>query len=136
MINMTQKRIHLVWLQQTLITMLWGKEMYGVEIIRILKLWGEDLGPGKLYPALKNLEEMGALTSRKDNSFGTIRKYYSVTEEGKNILLQNLVAFFAVGELLLLDKYGYLLDEIPKYLTLKPGISIVDFSIPVLGCQI
>ena len=62
---MSQKRIHLRWLQQTLLTKLYSREMFGLEIQRDLKLWGEDVGAGQLYPALKKLEKAELITSQQ-----------------------------------------------------------------------
>lgn len=60
-------------------------ETYGYEILAELEKSGfENLLEGTLYPVLTRLEKKGLISCRKAKSpFGPIRKYYSITEEGK-----------------------------------------------------
>ncbi len=51
-----------------------------------LKRHGYNISPGTLYPILHNLELDGYLKSSKQNINGKIRKYYTITRIGKNIL--------------------------------------------------
>lgn len=63
-------------------------ETYGYEILSELVRHGfEDLGEGTLYPVLTRLDKNGLISCRKAKSpYGPIRKYYSVTDEGKKYL--------------------------------------------------
>lgn len=63
-------------------------ETYGYEILSELERYGfEELGEGTLYPILTRLDKGGSICCRKAKSpLGPIRKYYSVTEEGKKRL--------------------------------------------------
>lgn len=63
-------------------------ETYGYEILAELERYGfEELGEGTLYPILTRLDKNGCISCRKAKSpLGPIRKYYSVTEEGKKRL--------------------------------------------------
>lgn len=60
-------------------------ETYGYEILAELEKGGfENLLEGTLYPVLTRLEKKGLIVCRKAKSpFGPIRKYYSITEDGK-----------------------------------------------------
>ncbi|MCI9005724.1 MAG: PadR family transcriptional regulator [Lachnospiraceae bacterium] len=60
-------------------------ETYGYEIIARLEEGGfEDLLEGTLYPILTRLAKKGMISCRKEKSpYGPMRKYYSITEEGK-----------------------------------------------------
>lgn len=60
-------------------------ETYGYEILSELEKSGfENLLEGTLYPVLTRLEKKGLIYCRKAKSpFGPIRKYYSITDNGK-----------------------------------------------------
>ena len=45
---------------------------------------GYNISDGSLYPWLNRLTYSGFLSSEKKNVGGKIRKYYSITEAGKN----------------------------------------------------
>lgn len=60
-------------------------ETYGYEILDKLQSAGfEDIGEGTLYPVLARLDKNGDIACRKARSpLGPVRKYYSITEQGK-----------------------------------------------------
>lgn len=60
-------------------------ETYGYEILSRLEAEGfEDLGEGTLYPVLTRLDKKGYILCRKAKSpMGPIRKYYSISDEGR-----------------------------------------------------
>ncbi len=63
------------------------KEMYGYEITqRIKELTGGkiQITEGALYPSLHALEKDGLLTTETMNIGKRVRKYYSLSKEGKN----------------------------------------------------
>ena len=64
-------------------------ETYGYEILTRLGENGfENLLEGTLYPVLTRLESKKLISCRREKSpFGPVRKYYSVTDEGKAALL-------------------------------------------------
>ncbi|MBP3415557.1 MAG: PadR family transcriptional regulator [Clostridia bacterium] len=70
-------------------------ETYGYEILSELVRHGfEDLGEGTLYPVLTRLDKNGLISCRKAKSpYGPIRKYYSVTDEGKKYLEEFLQSY-------------------------------------------
>ncbi len=60
------------------------KSMHGQELAdEIAKRKGEKPSPGTIYPALKNLREMGFITSEEKQGKTIV---YSLTERGKNAL--------------------------------------------------
>ena len=60
-------------------------ETYGYEILSELEKNGfVDILEGTLYPVLTRLDKKGDIKCRRMKSpFGPIRKYYSITEEGR-----------------------------------------------------
>ena len=66
------------------------KPTYGYEIVMNLKQVGfSDLSESTLYPLLLRLEQQGKVTvERRPSPKGPSRKYYVVTEEGRQALLE------------------------------------------------
>ena len=73
-------------------------ETYGYEILSELERYGfEELGEGTLYPILTRLDKGGSICCRKAKSpLGPVRKYYSITEEGKKRLAAFLDSYLKV----------------------------------------
>lgn len=72
-----------------LLKLLSEKDMYGYEMIETLQKRSQNvfvLKAGTLYPLLHSLEEKGYLTVYEREASGKIRKYYSITKEGKSFL--------------------------------------------------
>lgn len=65
--------------------------IYGLEMIRELATHGYDLSPGTLYPILHRLEEQGYLVSEKQVVEGKVRKYYTATPAGEEMLTKAYV---------------------------------------------
>lgn len=67
-----------------------AEPLYGYQIAkRIEGAWqqGTPIKQGTLYPVLRSMEENGLLMSRVEPSVsGPPRKYYSITELGRNVL--------------------------------------------------
>ncbi len=66
------------------------KPLYGYQIAKELEGYGEGLPvkQGTLYPVLRSLEAGGLLTSEVEPSVtGPPRRYYSVTEEGRQAIV-------------------------------------------------
>ena len=67
-----------------------GREMYGYEIAKAVKAEGEGgliFKQGAIYPVLRSLNQLGLLDSRVEASaFGPPRRYYSITDEGRQAL--------------------------------------------------
>jgi PadR family transcriptional regulator PadR len=60
--------------------------IYGLEMIQELVRHGYDISPGTLYPILHGLEKAGVLTSEKQAVNGKIRRYYTITDAGREAL--------------------------------------------------
>lgn len=58
---------------------------YGYEISQTIKLVA-NIKESTLYPILKKLEKAGYMTTYNQAYQGRKRKYYSITQEGKNQL--------------------------------------------------
>lgn len=63
-------------------------ETYGYEILSALEMTGlSGIGEGTLYPVLTRLDKQGLIHCRKAKSpLGPIRKYYTITPEGREKL--------------------------------------------------
>lgn len=62
--------------------------VYGLELIKELESHGYPVSPGTMYPILSKLEQSGLIISEKVKVEGKIRKYYRITESGREVLLQ------------------------------------------------
>lgn len=74
-----------------LLKLLSEKDMYGYEMIETLRERSQnvfEMKAGTLYPLLHSLEEKNLLTVYEQEVNGKIRKYYSITKEGRKTLEQ------------------------------------------------
>lgn len=65
------------------------KDMYGYEMIDTLRKRSQnvfELKAGTLYPLLHGLEEKGLVTVYEHEYAGKVRKYYSITKDGRGLL--------------------------------------------------
>ena len=65
------------------------KDMYGYEMIDMLRQRSQnvfELKAGTMYPLLHSLEEKNLLTSYEEEVLGKVRKYYSITKDGRKVL--------------------------------------------------
>lgn len=72
-----------------LLKLLSEKDMYGYEMIDTLRQRSQnvfELKAGTLYPLLHSLEDKGLLVVYEQEYNGKIRKYYSLTKQGKKLL--------------------------------------------------
>ncbi len=60
--------------------------IYGVWMMEELREHGYDISPGTLYPLLHSMEKYGLLTMAEKNVEGKIRKYYTTTDLGEDVL--------------------------------------------------
>jgi len=63
-----------------------GKPSYGYSLIKKLQDCGINIEQNTLYPLLRRLEKQNLLTSYWDTSESRPRKYYEISEIGKEIL--------------------------------------------------
>ena len=72
-----------------LLKLLSEKDMYGYEMIDTLRQKSQnvfELKAGTLYPLLHGLEDKGLLTVYEKEFAGKVRKYYSLTKQGRGLL--------------------------------------------------
>jgi len=62
------------------------ERIYGQEFSAELQRHGYQISYGTLYPLFHKLEENGYLQSESENVNGKIRRYYTITKNGKKIL--------------------------------------------------
>ena len=62
-----------------------NEDSYGYKIIKDVKPY-MTISESTLYPILRRLEESGCLTVRSVEHNGRLRKYYHLTDEGRNRL--------------------------------------------------
>ncbi|MEW9123439.1 MAG: PadR family transcriptional regulator [Thermotaleaceae bacterium] len=60
--------------------------IYGLWMIDELKHHGYTISAGTLYPILNGMEKDGLLASSEEKVEGKIRKYYSITPYGEDVL--------------------------------------------------
>lgn len=93
-------------LEMAALAALWGRRLYGLEIIRFLERHSQlVLAEGTIYPILNRLKAEGSLTSEwVEADAGHPRKYYSLTATGQERVRQMAEAWVefsqGVGQLL------------------------------------
>lgn len=66
-----------------------GEEpIFGLSMIEELKSHGYEISAGTLYPLLHNMESNGLLQKHQEVVEGKVRKYYTLTAAGQNVLMQ------------------------------------------------
>lgn len=87
-----------------LLSLLNKRDMYGYEMVKELKENSDELynmSEGTLYPALKRMENKSWVQSYWENSeSGGRRKYYRITESGKNELQKKLQEWKQISKLI------------------------------------
>jgi len=78
-------------LEMCILYKLKGKELYGYELMKSIKLFFPDVYEGSIYTILRRLNSLGYTQITKKKSLnGPPRKYYSITQTGLNYLEQML----------------------------------------------
>jgi PadR family transcriptional regulator, regulatory protein PadR len=62
--------------------------IYGVWMVEELKEHGYNISSGTLYPILHSMESDGLLSREDQKVEGKIRKYYTITEKGNEVLVE------------------------------------------------
>jgi len=119
-------------LQQAILLLLWNDEYYGLEIQRRLRFEGKNVGAGQLYPALRRLEEQDYISSREVARVGANRVYYTITEMGKNVVIENMMEIFYIFRHISLDYLHPYLEEAVERAEIKPGETVLDLSNPLM----
>ena len=111
---------------------LWRDEYYGLEIQRRLRFEGKNVQAGQLYPALRRLEEQGYISSREVARVGANRIYYTVTETGKNMVIDSLMEIMYIFRHISLDYLYPYLEEAVERAEIKSGETVLDLSSPLM----
>ena len=87
-----------------ILSILSRKESYGYEIIQKVKEVSDnelEWGEGSLYPVLHKLEKKGLIVSEwKVSDSGRKRKYYNVSQEGKEVLSQEKANWILINQII------------------------------------
>lgn len=85
-------------LEGCVLSLIAEEESYGYELlVRLEKSGFEGLMEGTLYPVLTRLEKKALIACRKEKSpYGPIRKYYSITDAGRDSLRSFLTNYARV----------------------------------------
>lgn len=62
------------------------ERIYGSEMIEELRRHGYDISPGTIYPILHAMEKAGYLVSAQEVVLGKVRRYYEITDPGREVL--------------------------------------------------
>ena len=77
-----------------LLQLLSERDMYGYEMIETLQKRSEfvfNLKAGTMYPLLHTMEAKRLLVSYEKEAQGKVRRYYSITKEGRGVLAKKKV---------------------------------------------
>ncbi|GGB55727.1 PadR family transcriptional regulator [Virgibacillus dakarensis] len=86
-----------------LLNLLSEKDMYGYEMVKVLKDKSEQLysmSEGTLYPALKRMEKKNWVCSYWSETENGRRKYYKLTDDGSAILEKKLKEWNSIHNLI------------------------------------
>jgi DNA-binding PadR family transcriptional regulator len=114
------------WIQ--ILFLLWNYEMYGLEITRMLDLRGVRIGVNQLYPALRRLEEKGAVESRRVERVGATRVYYHTTEHGRQLAIHQYLDFGEIIQEAAIGRLVFIPEGLRKIIEFKRGDTVLDFS--------
>jgi DNA-binding PadR family transcriptional regulator len=82
------------------------EEVCGVWLLDELGRHGYSLSPGTLYPTLHRLERHGLLSSRRRTVNGKVRRYYTITAEGKEALASARTRVRELADEVLVSHHG------------------------------
>ena len=71
---------------------------YGYDLVRLLSAKGFPIEEGTLYPILRRFEKQGILSSRWDTAGARPRKYYEISDLGREVKANMRSAWFQARE--------------------------------------
>lgn len=86
-----EKKLYLGFLNVHILYHASKEPIYGVWMIEELRHHGYNIGASHVYPLLKEMTNEGFLMMDEKNENGRIRKYYTITEAGRELLALLLV---------------------------------------------
>ncbi|MCY3414579.1 MAG: PadR family transcriptional regulator [Candidatus Heimdallarchaeota archaeon] len=122
------KLSHPNWTQLSILTLTWSREMYGLEMQKYLELRGRKLSTGRLYTNLKNIEELGWVTTREEERAGVKRRYYVTSQKGKEAVQAYIEQFLLLFQDVFTERLRPLMEMVHQFYQWKPGDVIIDFS--------
>ena len=81
-----EKKLYLGFLNMHILYHASKEPIYGVWMIEELNHHGYHVGPSHIYPILKEMVKEGLLEVYENSESGRMRKYYRITERGKEVL--------------------------------------------------
>jgi DNA-binding PadR family transcriptional regulator len=82
------RKLFLAFIQVHILQHAKMEPIYGSWMIEELNRHGYDISAGTLYPIFHNLEKDGLLNVESSIVNGKVRKYYSITPKGSDVLEQ------------------------------------------------
>ena len=82
------RKLFLAFIQVHILHHAKKEPIYGSWMIEELNRHGYDISAGTLYPIFHNLEKDGLLSVESSIVNGKVRKYYSITDRGLEVLEQ------------------------------------------------
>lgn len=80
-----------------LLAVLQNRAVYGYELSECLRGFGLPVAPGSVYPLLARLERQGLVdTEMRPSERGPARKYYALTEQGRQALRQGQLEWTSI----------------------------------------
>ncbi len=116
------------FLQLSIITLLWKREMYGLELSNNLKMNGYPIGAGQLYPTLNRLKKNDLISVREEIRKGANRKFFKTTNSGRKLVRTYLANFMNLFPELIAEYYTFVKDDLYNLTELSPGMVIADLS--------
>ncbi len=80
------RKIFLAFIEVHILHHAQQKSVYGAWMMEELKKHGYNISAGTMYPIFHSMEKSGLLICKTVNVSGKLRKYYSITEKGRNVL--------------------------------------------------
>jgi DNA-binding PadR family transcriptional regulator len=119
---------HFGWIQSNIVSLVFNREMYGLEISKRLESRGLEVGANQLYPALKRLAEIGAIEARRDERTRPARIYYKATPNGRLMLTKGALDLINLFRDIIGEKLAFLASDTNRMLDLPHDAIVMDFS--------
>ena len=90
MIDKVKRKLQLSFIHLHVLYHASKSPFYGAWMLEELKSHGYDFGPSTIYPLLKEMTDSTLLAVKKQIVSGKLRKYYSITEQGLELLNESI----------------------------------------------
>ncbi len=114
------------WLQIRILFTLKNSPTHGYELMKKLKVTGDSLSPGTIYPALNTLLKMKLIDFTEKKGSAAKRKIYYLTEKGlEQLALSERTFFDSIIHRINEDIARYSVEWYKKYLNIHNGSNII-----------